>query len=220
MRRQLVAALALSRRARRISPAGCPTPDDPSSQISLPTMKSHLPLVSTIALGAVLLFVGGCSSSLRVASDFDEHADFSSYTTYDWVVPPSGVGEPLAGYPTLAVTIKRAIEDDLAAKGYQKVDEAPDFYVTYHAAAEQRLTPATFDRWGYRRPGRPGGGRPPSTYDVGTLVIDIVDSGTNELVWRGSATDVVSVGLDRVQEQAREAVGDVLALFPPPTSTP
>ncbi len=48
-------------------------------------------------------------------------------------------------------------------------------------------------------------------------MIDIVDAAKNELVWRGSATDIVDPGLspEKRTQEINNAVARILEKFPP-----
>ncbi|NNF56815.1 MAG: DUF4136 domain-containing protein [Rhodothermaceae bacterium] len=185
----------------------------------------NTPLRQPPVIGAVLvallltlpLLIAGCGSSMRVTHGYDHTVDFTVYQTYDWLPQPDDLGDPLVDAPEIAFQIKQAVEADLERKGYRKVDRAPDFYVVTHAALRQQLTRTYIDRWGYRYPPRrwPRRGVVVDLYDVGTLVLDVIDADTDELVWRGTATDVVAGDPDEVRAQADEAVRRILAPFPP-----
>ena len=54
-----------------------------------------------------------------------------------------------------------------------------------------------------------------TTYTEGTLVIDIIDAGTNELVWRGSAVSPMSDETYDAKD-INKAVEKILEEFPPP----
>ena len=54
-------------------------------------------------------------------------------------------------------------------------------------------------------------------YDEGTLIIDIVDAGSNELVWRGAAQGEVNLAASpqEREQRAQDAVQRILEDFPP-----
>jgi hypothetical protein len=54
-------------------------------------------------------------------------------------------------------------------------------------------------------------------WDEGTLLVDIIDAGRNELVWRGTATGTVEPELTPAESQARldDAAAKLLQTFPP-----
>ena len=59
-------------------------------------------------------------------------------------------------------------------------------------------------------------------YDEGTLILDVIDSCTEKLIWRGMAIDRVefSARPEQRDERVRLAVEKMLASFPPPRSIP
>ena len=74
--------------------------------------------------------------------------------------------------------------------------------------------------YGYGRYGRPMGGYSEtrvSEYTQGTLIIDIVDAASNELVWRGSTEGRVREKKtpEEREKRIRDAVAAILAEFPP-----
>ena len=188
---------------------------------NLRIMSRSIPISRGIPALILLLAaaLAACGPSMRVTHGVDEAADFAAYHTFDWLAAPADVNDPLLEAPDLAFQIKQAAERGLIAKGYTKVDDMPDFYVVFHAALDRHISRAYVDRWGYRYPWQRPRVRQPwdvvvDVYDVGTLVIDAVDARTDELVWRGAATDVVSGDPDRVRAQVAEAVDKLLARFP------
>lgn len=179
---------------------------------------------------ALLAALGVACSSVRTHYDFDPGADFSPWRSYAWY--PSG--PPPAGTARLDSElvqrrIAAAVDRSLAAAGYTRVwSEEPDFYVNTHLSTEQRLDVRTMNsmyiggphrrHWGGA--GFGGVGWSETTvdqYEEGTLVIDLVDTSTRRLVWRGSGTRRLArnPGPDQVTQRVNEAVDEILAQFPP-----
>lgn len=116
--------------------------------------------------------------------------------------------------------IRFAVDRVLLSKGYTMAGSAaPDFLVGYHATVQSKTNVTTVnDRYG---PGYGAGWGHGSVqvyeYDEGLLILDIVDPVGKKLLWRGSASDVVSQSrsVDARQEQLQEAVTKILENFPP-----
>jgi hypothetical protein len=77
--------------------------------------------------------------------------------------------------------------------------------------------------WGWRRWGGLGDGfgdstTTESTYKVGTLVVDLFDSNTKKLIWRGSASDALSNKSDKNIKNLDKGVEKMFDHFPPETS--
>jgi hypothetical protein len=74
--------------------------------------------------------------------------------------------------------------------------------------------------WGYGYGWRYGGGMSTTTVTevpVGTLIVDIVDAGKKELVWRGTASDTLNpeASPEKKEQNLQEAMAKLLANFPP-----
>jgi hypothetical protein len=76
--------------------------------------------------------------------------------------------------------------------------------------------------WGYSYPRYPYGGWYGGQVDVyqyneGTLIVDIVDAKTNQLVWRGTATKTIDESASPEQREAnlKEVVSRIFEKYPP-----
>ncbi len=195
---------------------------------------------------AAVLILAGCAS-LQVRTDYDQQASFAPLSTYDWTDEDVDAGNnPAMNNPLLGKHIHGAVEGELDRIGYRKVTSGtPDFRIAYRVVAEEkaRLVGSGYSgpygygrsyypgrygfRWfgsGYFRPysygysgaGYAGAGRV-REYLRGTVVLDITDVRTGEVIWRGWASK--SLHLDPRPEKVRmyvdEAVAEMLADFPP-----
>ena len=148
----------------------------------------------------VLLLVGmgwltGCSSSVSVNHDYDTEADFTQYKTYTWApVATSPTGDAAAGTANSLLNrrIRNAIEHQLADKGMQPDSDNPDLLVVYHVGVKDKVQVTD---WGYSYSSHYWGMGTRDIdvyqYQEGTLIIDLVDTRSKTLVWRGSGTKVV-----------------------------
>jgi len=168
----------------------------------------------------------GCSS-VRVNSDFDEHADFSSINSYNWK-RVHVKDDALVNNPLLYKRIVSAIDTYMQARGYQKTDsESADVLLAVHAGMKEkmRVTDWGGSRGYYRDPwydpwwgrGAYGGRVDVSYYTEGTLVIDIVDRKQHELIWRGLGTGIVHeyASQEEMVKNINEYVTEILNQFPP-----
>jgi hypothetical protein len=110
-----------------------------------------------------------------------------------------------------------AVEKQLAARGFQRsLSGTPDLLVHYHASIDQRFDVHDVDRrYGHCL----GDDCEPevTTYEAATLVLDIVDTRSNDVIWRGWARgslEGVLTDLDRMARHINEAVQRMLAGFP------
>ena len=52
-------------------------------------------------------------------------------------------------------------------------------------------------------------------YQVGTLVVDLVDADSGRLVWRGTATDTIVHSQEKKAKKIRKAAVKLFKKFPP-----
>jgi hypothetical protein len=158
----------------------------------------------------VALAVGGCGSSMKVATDYDKAANFAPLKTYSW-----RNGTPLAN-PLMSQRVVAAIDAQLKAKGLTRVDSGGDVSVTYHAAAEHSMdvqsfsSGSTYSCWG---------GCSTSTtvtpVTTGTLIVDLVDAKNDKMLWRGTASDTVSDNPAENEAKINDGVKKMFSNYPP-----
>lgn len=171
-----------------------------------------------IASVAVALGLLACATTTQVNYDHDPAYDFASLQSWDWMAEPGQVqGAAGVRSPLVEGRIREAIERNLDAKGYQRVEGGdPDFRVAFFGGADQKLdVRTTYDYYGYRW--RTAVARTDvRQYTEGTLIIDVVDGERNELVWRGTGVaEVYADSPDEVTQQVNQVVTEVLEGFPP-----
>lgn len=154
-------------------------------------------------------------SPVYVSHDFDRDVDFSRFHTYSWYgdVHPEQK-EALAaqlGNPLAAKRMVAAVEDQLRAKGLEKVGADPDLLVRIFTGSEMVTD---INRTSYTPT---MGGTTARTYEAGTLIIDLVQADTNHLVWRGTAEGTLSEypTPEEVDKTVRKAVEKIFEGYPP-----
>ncbi len=171
-------------------------------------------LISVLAL----LALAGCGSSVRV--DFDTTADFSSFRTYRWYDGEIHILDTLATNALAKKRVVKSVDVVLQEKGFVATEgPACDFIVFVHGTVQQRVQ--MHDTGGLH--GHYGGfgmgvsNIDVSTYDEGILLIDVLDSAIQELVWRGSLSREVKHYKDPNKAQAaiERTVRQILDEFPP-----
>ena len=174
-------------------------------------------------LGLLLLVAMTGCSTLEITSDADPSANFSKYKTFAWEPKPQQVtGNPRLDSPLLDKRVKTAVEQQLKAKGYSMASDKPDFYIAYHVALDEKVSVSSMNNYYGYAPGwgwnyAYAGGVDVYQYEQGSLMLDIVDAGTHQLVWRGSAQAEVDqyAKEEKKDKLLNDAVGGMLAKFPP-----
>ena len=177
-------------------------------------------------VGIAALWLAGCESGPDVRADYDKAADFGKYRTYNFVAA-TGTGSTDA--KSLAQQIlQNAASREMESRGYTKADNA-DLLINFKGKLEEKTdiesTPAPMygAGWGYRGYyGAPYaaygyGGSEVSTrrYNVGTLVMDMVDRQKQQVVFQGGVEDVVTKKMLEDREALLTgAVSTIFAQFP------
>lgn len=175
-------------------------------------MKALIPFALTV-------FLAGCASTPDVTVDHDPAADFSRYHTYYWAQELQ-ISNPLAKQRILA-----GIDARMAAKGFTRQEGSGDLAIVGNVATQEKQTLDTMytgtgmGGWGYG-PGWGYGGMATSTtrvntYTVGTLVLDMFDTGTKKAVWRGVASGTVPDSPEKTETAVNTALDKMFASFPP-----
>ncbi len=179
------------------------------------------------------IILGGCAT-VTVNSDYDTTANFSTLKTYSWTSESQPrADDPRLNSDILDARIRTAVDQTLRTKGFQKISTGtPDFKVAYLMALEQKMdvtqvsTPyyspySTVGPYGVSgvNPGWAyGGGETFVTqYEEGTLLLDVVDTKTNTLIWRGTGKKAIDENADSAKRvtNIQKAVQKILAEFPP-----
>ncbi|MEO7319713.1 MAG: DUF4136 domain-containing protein [Chthoniobacteraceae bacterium] len=181
-------------------------------------------LVATCALAAC--------STVTVTTDYDKSAAFGKYKTY--TLAPARQGQALSA--TGEAALRDALHTELTARGLTEVSHGKaDLAIVRHVFLQDKVSVQQYTDWGYGY----GGGWPsgygygrgygygsygmwagaPQTYvDVnhyteGTMILDVVDTKTKKLVFRGTGQAVVG-GAESNAGKIREAVKKMVASLP------
>ena len=175
-----------------------------------------------LSLAAALLSLAvliGCNN-YSVTYDYDVTASYARYRTFDYYTSKKGT----RGTSSLMdKRVQAAVEKELQVKGFRLETKAdPDFLVTYYPVVQERKVRTNVRAgvgWGYRPVyGRVGVSTSQvRKYKEGTIVIEIVDFKSNQMIWQGAAVGALT-GLNKPEdadEAVPRAVRDILAKFPP-----
>jgi hypothetical protein len=188
-------------------------------------MPFHKPVL--LALGLVLL--SGCAE-VSVRYDFDRQANFNTYKTYDWyAISPKDKAKALGvENPIMDRRVRAAVEHELAARGYKREQSGdPDFFVTYYPAYQNHTVVTSsglYSSWGYRPFGMGMGTQfhEVQHFREGSIVLEIVDRKTKQMVWQAVGEDALTPSDDPLEseELVNRAVQKILSKFPPPPPNP
>lgn len=179
-----------------------------------------------------VLLLSACSTT-DTSWDYNPDIHFAQFKTFAWITPNSDNSQfHLDGL--MDQRVRHAVDNNLQKKGLTLVaKDKADIWVNYLTKVKTKMDINSFTSyygynpyysfygpsWGW---GQPFGALPVTQtqvhqYNVGTLIIDIIDAKTEQLIWRGSLGDIVK---DKKTPEQRitfinNAVNAILAKFPP-----
>ena len=150
-------------------------------------------------LGLTLL--AGTPALASTHSDFTRSFPLKTLKTFEFKDQRRISRDPLADNQIWANEVRDAIRGDLAKRGFAEATNGrPDFYVAFYVGLQNRYDVNAID-YGMPVFHRRGWWGWPRAYDVwavpytqSTLIVDIIDARTNQLVWRGYDTDTLNTG--------------------------
>jgi hypothetical protein len=162
-----------------------------------------------LGIAVVVLLSTVPAAAQKIYIDYDTTVDFDKYRSFAWA-PTEDISLKDTA-PLMHSRIKNEIEFKLTQGGMIEDTEDPDLYVTYYGEEKEQVRLNTTHYgygygYGYYRDPYWGGGLGHSTpsvytYTEGTLIIDIWDAETKELIWRAAATAVIK---EKPEKQAKQ----------------
>jgi len=170
--------------------------------------------------------------TVRVSTDYDAAVDFARLRTFAWIDPPlkeeardeSAAGaDPFTHNTLLDKRVRDEVDAYLTSHGYRAAGagESPDFLLRYEVVSQPvtRDSPVIISSgvgrygygWGY---GSGVGYAPATTYQEGTLILDVIDPQTQQIAWRGwGVSEARDANME--PERVQKSVTAILAKFPP-----
>jgi hypothetical protein len=167
------------------------------------------------------LIAGSTSAFASTHSDFTKSYPLQTLKTFEFKDQRRISRDPLADNDIWAKDMRDAIRSDLSSHGLVEAsNDRPDFLVAYYVGLKDRydVNAIGYGMPVFHRGFRSGWWGWPRGYDVwavpyteSTVIIDVIDAHTNQLVWRGY--DTGTLNLDKADKTLTKAVDNVLSRF-------
>jgi hypothetical protein len=181
----------------------------------------------SIALLAMLV-LSACSS-LKVTSDYDKEADFNKYKDFYYLGWAEESGQLLNDIEK--DRIEKAFGAEFIKRGIQFVDaEQADAAVSLFIVVDKKTSTTAYTNhhggYGYGYGGGMaypgwgwGGGMSTTTYSendylVGTLVVDVYDVESKQLVWQGVASKTITENPQKRESNITRVAQAIMANYP------
>jgi hypothetical protein len=159
------------------------------------------PLLSVLCAG--LITIGVANVRAETNSYFAKTYPFTNLKTWDFKAQRRISNDPIANNRLWAQDIESDLASQLQSRGFERTTTGrPDFLVTYYVGLKEKYDVHYLD-YGYpgfhRRRFRGSWGWPRDIdvwripYTDSTLIVDVIDARTNELIWRGYNTEMIDM---------------------------
>jgi hypothetical protein len=163
-----------------------------------------------LMLCAMLMYItSAIAVGQQVSVNYNHSQSFSGYHTYTWA---SNNANQIQN-SILAQVAQQDIDAALQGKGLQKVTEAqnPDLILVVSGGMRQQTS---YSAWGMRGIGGGMGGITPQQNVEATLIVDLHDTKTQSLIWRGIAQDTLSNNGNKNQQAVQNAINKMFKQWP------
>lgn len=170
-----------------------------------------------LATLALTLAVAGSASAQKVSTDWDHSANWSKYNSY-FIQIQKAFGDQLSQERSIA-----AVDSALKSKGWKRVPnmDGASAVVLVNGAGQKEETSTTmytgggFAGWGWGGGGMGMATTSTSQYTVGTFVVDIFDTKSKQLLFRGQAQETISNNAEKNTKALYKATEKMFKDFPP-----
>ena len=172
-----------------------------------------------VAAAALAALAGYAASSITVSTKFDPNVDFSRFRSYSC----TDIRE--IRDPNVKKRLADSVDRQLQAKGLERKDEGADLNVTLHPRLSREYTVNPYDSgwdygwgtWNTSIGDLSTGAAPAKGVSLGTIIVDLVDPSTKQLVWRGTATSPFDseAAIEKRQKVLDDVMKKLFAEYPP-----
>lgn len=181
-------------------------------------MKTSL-MAITLSLLAHLAW--SQSGSVTVDADKQLNTDFSKYKTYAWASQvDSKLDEGIYFLSDLVLKerIRNAVGYEMDSRGYRKASQSPDILVNFRVF-QQPTTIKGYTGYGTTYWGTQEVREPEDTtsfqVERGTVIINLIDTKTGTMVWRGFASGLMDGNVfNKREDKIKEAVHLIYEEYP------
>jgi hypothetical protein len=169
--------------------------------------------------------LASCTPSIQTFSDRDSKYDLKKYRTYAWIAPGDSVLNRLRPDKYFDQLIIQSADAELVKKGMRQDLRSPDALFMYDTQVAEKIkytqSPTVSVGVGFAGPGYYVGGMAPvaggqvkaSSYEEGTLVINMFDTKSGGKVWHGGAQKTLTSNTD-IEKDIKTAVKYIYMRLP------
>lgn len=181
--------------------------------------------VKTVSVVFGMMALTLSTAFAQISAGINPKANLGAYKTFAWLDPDIKAGpNPMYKSELLNSTVKTAVNTELTIRGMKEDEQAPDALIQFHTYTQQQQRTnysggypymgymGGWGRWGGFYPygmGWGGNNAYQYRYTEGTLVVDILDARTKEVLWEGVIQGTLNGKVNRIQNQINSGVTKV-----------
>ncbi|UXP31790.1 DUF4136 domain-containing protein [Reichenbachiella agarivorans] len=178
------------------------------------------------SLMTLVLFMAAQLTYAQVKSDYNKDADFSKYKTYTFAGWEKNSSESVNDFDKKRIL--DALKSEFDSRGMTLAETGGDATITLFIVVDEKTSTTAYTtynggmgyggRWGW---GYGAGGMGTSTtsysendYTEGTLVVDMYDTESKDLVWQGILTAVVKEKPEKREKGIPKKISKLMKTYP------
>lgn len=178
-------------------------------------MKKLMILVLAAAMAA-------CSSVKVSNTDAAPNADLAKYKSFDFYKLDASGDTVTKGFNERMDMLKSAIAGELTSRGYTQSSSKPDLLVNIGLQVEEKTqtrqtdwrTDGAYKYMGQRNYSWKSEEVVVGYYKEGSVTVHLVDAAANEMVWKGTAKDILPSKESKIPELAKAGMKALFAKYP------
>jgi hypothetical protein len=182
-------------------------------------MKKKLLFITTL-----LFIISANSFAQKVKVDYDKNADFSKYKTIEFLGWQNDIDQVLNEFDQKRV--REAFKTEFESRNLKKDDDNPDMTFSLYLVVTEKTSVTGYTNYyggygrGYRRGGWGWGGGHSTTnyteddYLEGTMVLDVYDAKSKNLIWQAVGTGTVQEKPEKREKSIPKSVKKMMKKFP------
>ncbi len=170
--------------------------------------RSWKPNISFVGLTAIAIMALSCAFQYDIVSEVEHEIDFRAYKTFSIVHDTHGF--EIGAEPETKKKINQAIEKEFRDIGYEYLREADlqiAWFIKLDTKLEQGVYNSYYSKWRYPR------AMDVYEYQEGSLVIDIIDARTGQVIWHAKASGKVEKDMPDVEEKINQVVKELFKSY-------
>lgn len=179
-------------------------------------------IIAGLVLVLITALISSCGPTLKVNTDYDRSVNFSDYKTFSMYNLKSNGSVSQLNEDRIA----KYIRAEMSKRGFTEDKKNPDLMVNALTVLKNKkgISASTTNYYGFGGVYRPygywaapvGGYTSVSTYDYkdGSLVIDMIDSRTQKMIWTGSGSAEIYKQPKNPEEVISEVINKIMTGFP------